>query len=254
MTRFIAFFKKEHLAHWRSNRVFMLTLLFVLFGVMNPAFAMLTPHLLEMMKESITTSGITIGTVTVSAMDSWVQFFKNIPLALCAFVLLESNLFTQEYQTGTLILALSKGLSRPQALLSKGLVLAFLWSVGYWLCVAITYGYNAYYWDNAVATNLSTALVNWWLFGLWMVSLMLLFSTISRTNIGVLIGCASTVLACTILSFFPQCADLIPTVLTSGTTIITGGPLPENSVYLLTGALSLLALVLSVPLFNRKAL
>lgn len=254
MTRFIAFLKKEHLAHWRSGRLLMLTLLFILFGVMNPAFAMLTPHLLEMMEESITTSGITIGTVTVNAMDSWVQFFKNIPLALCAFVLLESNLFTQEYQSGTLILTLSKGLSRPQVLLSKGLLLALLWSTGYWLCTAITYGYNAYYWDNAVATNLSTALVNWWLFGLWMVSLMLLFSTISRTNIGVLIGCAGAVLVCTILGLFPKCTDLVPTVLTGGTAIISGGSLPESSVYLLTGILSLLALVLSVPLFNKKAL
>lgn len=254
MRRFVAFFKKEAFAHWRSGRLFLLTLLFVLFGVMNPAFAMLTPHLLEMFEESMATSGITIGTVTVSAMDSWLQFFKNIPMALLAFVLLESTLFTQEYQSGTLILALTKGLTRPQVLLSKGLLLALLWSAGYWLCAAITYAYNAYYWDNAVAINLSTALVNWWLFGLWMADLMLLFSTTSRTNIGVLGGCASAVLLCTLLGFFPKCTDLMPTVLTGGSAIISGGALPQSPVYLLTTAFILLALALSVSLFNKIAL
>ena len=101
MKSMIAFMKKEWMEQLRSSKVMILGILFVLFGVMNPAVAKLTPWLLELMSESLAESGMVITGVTIGAMDSWVQFFKNIPMALIVFILLESNIFTKEYQTGT---------------------------------------------------------------------------------------------------------------------------------------------------------
>ena len=144
MRTFVAFMKKEWMEHMRSGRIIILGLLFVLFGIMNPAIAKLTPWLLEMMADSLEATGMVVTEVTVTAMDSWVQFFKNIPMALIAFVLLEGSVLTGEYQSGTLVLSLTKGLKRHQVLFSKAVVLTLLWTAGYWLCFAITYGYNAY--------------------------------------------------------------------------------------------------------------
>ena len=81
-----------------------LVIIFILLGIMNPAVAKLTPWLIEMMADSLEASGMTVTAVTVSAMDSWVQFFKNAPMGLIAFILLESSIFTKEYQSGTLVL------------------------------------------------------------------------------------------------------------------------------------------------------
>ena len=169
MSSLITFIKKEFTEQLRSGRLIILGLLFVLFGIMNPAIAKLTPWLLETMADSLAESGMIITDVKVSAMDSWVQFFKNMPMGLIAFVLLESSIFTKEYTSGTLVLSLTKGLERYKVVISKALVLTVLWSLGYWLCFGITYGYNAYFWDNSIAQNLVFSVVCWWLFGMMVV-------------------------------------------------------------------------------------
>ena len=111
MRSLLAFTKKEITEQARTGKLLFLGILFVLFGIMNPAVAKLTPWLMEQMADSLADMGMNITEVTVTAMDSWVQFFKNIPMALIAFVLLESSIFTKEYRSGTLILSLTKGLS-----------------------------------------------------------------------------------------------------------------------------------------------
>ena len=130
MKTLLAFMKKEWLEQLRSGRLAILGILFVLFGIMNPAIAKLTPWLLEVMADALEGSGLSVTAVTVSAMDSWMQFFKNIPMALIVFILLESSIFTKEYQSGTLVLALTKGLDRYKVVISKTLTLLVLWSVG----------------------------------------------------------------------------------------------------------------------------
>lgn len=222
MRSFIAFIKKEIIEQLRSGRLMVLGTLFILFGIMNPAVAKLTPWLLEAMADSLAESGMLVTDVTVSAMESWVQFFKNIPMALIAFVLLESSIFTKEYQSGTLLLSLTKGLKRYKVVVSKTVVLTVLWTFGYWLCFGITYGYNAYFWDNVVAQNLLFSVICWWLFGLWVIGLMILFSAIANTNTGVLVGIGGVVFASYLLGLFPKCSEYLPSLLTDGNSLIYG--------------------------------
>ena len=204
MRTLIAFTKKEFTQQLRSGRLLMLGILFFLFGVMNPAVAKLTPWLLEMMADSLAESGMNVTEVTVSAMDSWVQFYKNIPMALIAFVLLENNIFTREYASGTLVMSLTKGLERYKVVVSKTVVLSLLWTAGYWLCFAVTYAYNAYYWDNSVAQSLMLSVVCWWLFGMLTVALTVLFSTLGKTGTAVLMGTGGVILGCYLLSLVPK--------------------------------------------------
>ena len=63
----------------RSSRLMILGILFILFGIMNPAVAKLTPWLLETLADSLAETGLTVTGVTVTAMDSWVQFFYEYP-------------------------------------------------------------------------------------------------------------------------------------------------------------------------------
>ena len=53
MKALIAFLKKELLEQLRTGRLMLLSILFVLFGIMNPAVAKLTPWLLEVMADSL---------------------------------------------------------------------------------------------------------------------------------------------------------------------------------------------------------
>ena len=131
MKTFLAFMKKEWMEQLRSGRLMILGIVFVLFGIMNPAVAKLTPWLFEIMADSLEESGMIVTAVEVDAVDSWIQFFKNVPMALIVFVLLQSSIFTKEYQSGTLVLALTKGLHRYKVLFSKAAVLVLLWTVFY---------------------------------------------------------------------------------------------------------------------------
>lgn len=251
-----AFIKKEVMEHLRSSRMLLLGILFLLFGIMNPAVAKLTPWLLEAMADSLAESGMIVTDVTVSAMDSWVQFFKNVPMALIAFVLMESSIFTREYQVGTLVLFLTKGLERYKVVVSKALVLTGLWTLGYWLCFGITYGYNAYFWDNSVAQNLMFSVVCWWLFGLWVIALMIVVSTLANSNSGVLTATGGVVFSSYLLGLWPELTEYLPTMLTDGNSLIYGAM--ESDAYVtalvITVAVSIICFAISIPIFNKKYL
>lgn len=256
MRSLFAFMKKELMEQLRSGRLMILGLLFVLFGIMNPAIAKLTPWLLETMNDSLAESGMTVTDVKVSAMDSWVQFYKNMPMGLIAFVLLESSIFTKEYTSGTLVLSLTKGLERYKVVISKAAVLTVLWTLGYWLCFGITYGYSAYFWDNSIAQNLIFSVICWWLFGVMVVALMVLFSTVAKSNTGVLLGTGGVVLASCLIGLLPKFSKYLPTYLTDGNALIYG--LAETKTYMpslmIAIAAGAICFAISIPIFNKKPL
>lgn len=254
MRTFVAFMKKEWMEHLRSGRLLILGLIFVLFGIMNPAIAKLTPWLFEVMADSMEESGMIITAVEVDAMTSWVQFFKNVPMALIIFVLLESSLFTKEYQSGTLVLALTKGLHRTTVLCAKSVMLVGLWSVLYWMQYGITYVYNDFFWDNSIAKNLGFSVVCWWLFGVWTIALMVLFSSIASSNSTVLVGTGAIAFGCYLIGMLPKIGKYLPTLLMDGNSLIYGAKEPEDyMVALVVLAIScVICLGISVPLLNRK--
>ena len=230
--------------------------LFVLFGIMNPAIAKLTPWMLEAMADSLAASGMVVTDVTITALDSWVQFFKNIPMALIAFILLEGSIFTTEYETGTLVLSLTKGLSRHKVVLAKAAVLSIVWTLGYWLCFGITYGYTAYFWDNSVARHLWLAVICWWAFGLWVVALAVLFSVIGKTASTVLVGTGGVAFGCYLLGLVPKLKDYLPTLLTDGNSLIYGTAKADayTAPLIITAATAVLMVILSISLFRKKKL
>lgn len=251
MRSFIAFLKKELLESARGGKLLLLAGLFAAFGIMNPAIAKLTPWLVEMLSEDLAESGMVVTGVTVDAITSWTQFFKNIPMALIAFVLIYGGTFPKEYASGSLILVLTKGLSRYKVVLAKTVTMLFLWTAGYWLCFGITYGYNAYFWDNSIATGLMPAVVGWWVFGAFVIAVVVFFSVAANSYSGVLLGTGASVLGLYLLSFLPKLTLYMPTALMGGTALMadTGEIGKALTVAVL---LSLACIGTSILIFNKK--
>lgn len=256
MKSLFAFLKKEYLEAARTGKLLILVLLFMIFGITSPAIAKLTPWLAELYADSLAESGFLVTNVQVDAMTSWTQFFKNIPLALIAFVLIFSDLFTREYRSGTLLLVLTKGLSRYKVVLAKTVLLFSLWTLGYGLCFGITYGYNAYFWDNTIAHHLIPAVTFWWLFGVWVISLIVLFSSLLQNNTGVCLCTGGAVVAAYLLGLLPKVKPYTPTMLMNSSSLLSGidGTDIYRKAILVTVALCMVCVAVSIPIINKKQL
>lgn len=256
MRELLSFIKKEYIEALRTGKLIVLVLVFLLFGVMSPAIAKLTPFLMETLSDTMAQSGIIVSNVQVDAMTSWAQFFKNIPIALIAFVLMFSDTFTKEYKSGTLLLLLTKGLSRYKVILAKTVLLLSLWSLGCGLCFAVTYGYNAYFWDNSIMNNLFFSAFIWWLFGVWVICLVVVFSTLLSNNTGVTFCVGATVIFAYIIRLVPKIKAFSPAVLMNTGTLLDGTE--ETGAFLQAvfsaAVLSIAGIAVSIPLFNSKRL
>ena len=256
MRTFISFLKKEVMEQFKEKKIMILGLIFILFGIMNPLIAKITPWLLEMFSESLENSGINIGTIEITALDSWMQYFKNIPMLLIVYILIESSIFSKEYSKGTLILVVTKGFERYKIVLSKVLVLILIWSLGNVIYFGITYLYNDYFWDNSIASNLYFAAFSYYVFGVFVISLFSLFSIVLNNSGSILALLGGSIFIIYLISLLPKLNKYLPTLLMDGNSLIYG--LKDLSFYLpslvISFSLSMLFIVFSILLFNKKKL
>ena len=256
MRSFITFFKKEVTESIRRKRIMIIGIVFFAFGLMNPALTWLTPVLYDLLSDSLAEAGMIIGSFTVDALVSWAEFFSNMAMAMIAFFCIFSGIFTKEYSSGTIILVLTKGLERYKVVLAKAAIMFLTWTGAYWLCFGTTFVLNEVLWDNSVTVNLALAGVNWWIFGIFAICLIVLFSVLTSSYVGVLFGAGGTVVGIGVLSIIPFVGRYLPTALTDGVSLILGA---QSAGYYLPSILITLALcvgciALSIPLFNKKQL
>lgn len=256
MAQTIIFLKKEFVEMLRSYKILILLILFSMFGVMNPAIAKLTPWLFDTMKDSLKEQGIQITPTKVTAFTSWEQFYKNMPMALIVIVAIFSGILIQEYQKGTLINMLTKGLGRSHVITAKFLATGIVWSVCYWLSFSITYCYNTYFWNEDVIHHEILGAAGIYLVGIWLLSLIIVWSVIGNSMATVLLGTGAIFGVSYFLSIISQISKFLPTTLLSGQALIsdkikTGEFLPAIGVILFCIVLNY---ILSVVLFQKKQL
>lgn len=228
MTGFSVFLKKEFMELRRSGRLLVLGIFFILAGILNPATAKLLPLLLQAASESMETSGIIIADIEVTALHAWEQFFKNISMELTVFVILFGGIFSREYNTGTLIPLLTKGLSKTAVTAAKAVTILLCWTMGYWLCFCITYAYTAYFWDNSITKDLMPAVLFCWICGIWVCSALILFASLTRSSAAALLCTGGAYGTSVLVSMFPKCRDLVPSRLMNGMSLLTGTEKPGD--------------------------
>jgi len=256
MKTFLAFFKKELLESLRRKRVLILGIIFVVLGFLGPFMTWVTPILFELLSAELEGSGMAITSLTVNAVTSWAQFFENISMAMIAFFFICCGSFTKEYSSGTLILVLTKGLARFKVLLSKLSIMALLWTGSYWVCFFITYACNAVLWDNGAAENLALTAINWWVFGIFIVCLIVFFSAVAKGYVGVMLGGAGTVFGFLILSIIPRVSEYFPTALMNYSSLLLGlqSAVDYIAPLIITLGLSAACIIFGIRIFNKKEL
>jgi ABC-2 type transport system permease protein len=246
--------KKELTEQVRSAKLWIVLGVFAFFGVLNPGLTYITPILLETMQDVLAESGMNITIIDVNALDSWAEFFSNISLALIVFGTVYGSIFTREFRTGTLILSLTKGLKRYKVIISKSVILAAVWTVAYWLCFGVSYLFTELFWDNSITEHLGLAAFCWWLYGILIVALITLFSTVFSSFGGVILGVGGVIFTESLISIIPKAIEYLPTNLMGGASLVYGMSEPQDFVasIIISVVIIIASFAASVPIFNKK--
>jgi ABC-2 type transport system permease protein len=224
----IPFLKKEILEQFRRKRVLLLGILFAAFALLGVATAKLMPAIMEMFADEIAASGMTIDIKESTIMDAWTQFFKNASIPLIVVIILWSGSFTGEYQKHTLIPLVTKGLSRTGIFVSKMITAVLVWTAGFALYFGILYGYAEFYWGNGTVKHIGLAVTLYWLYGVWLLAILGLFSAIAETTMQVLLGVGGVFFLVTFLELVPKLPAKLPTALTGGLSLLQGSAKPSD--------------------------
>jgi ABC-2 type transport system permease protein len=116
MTGFGPMLHKELLEQWRTKRLLVVTIVFLLFGIGSPLLAKYTPELVK----ALAGESVGIAIPPPRTEDAVVQFLKNLgQTGILAAILLAMGSVANEKERGITALLLTKPLSRGAYLLAK---------------------------------------------------------------------------------------------------------------------------------------
>ena len=201
-------FRKELLFQWRTKRVLIIAVVFLLFGMLSPLLAEFTPMILGSIEGAEQFAEL-IPEPTVN--DAYVQYIKNITqFGFILAILTGMGAVASERERRTAAMILSKPLPRWIFLLSKFISQSVVYLLGFFLATFAAYGYTAYIFGPIQFWTFATA--NLLLF-IWLtvfVSLSLLGSTLGKTTAaaaGITLVLTVVVL---ILGSLPRISDYTP--------------------------------------------
>ena len=254
MRAFQAFVKKELLESHRSYKLWIIVIIFLSFGIMSPLTAKLMPVLFEQFMPE----GVVMEIPEPTAIDSWLQFYKNISqLGIVLFIILFSATLSSELSKGTLILMLTKGLSRKTVIWSKAFAISLIWTISYALAFWTTFAYTSYYWDMSIVQHFYFAAFCLWLFGIFMIALFLLGNVLATSTFMPMLFTGIVFALLLLLSIFEKIKTYNPLHLaTNNVQLLTGAMAKEDftiAIWLtITGIF--IMLFSSIAIFNKKQL
>lgn len=252
MRIFLSLLKKEAIEGARTKKMISTFILFLFIGLISPLTAKLTPMILQ----SIATGNIDINAAPPSEIDSWTQFFKNISqIGMFGLAIILSTQMANEFQKGTLINLLSKGLPRYQVVLSKIFYNFILWFNAYFCSFILTYFYTKYFFGISFPIrNILMANLLPFIFGLFLISLEILSGVISGNVIGTLILTTVGIVIQLILSIRDEIVKYMPIALIGKpVNLIKGIGYDDYYVPIITGSILLiLCIVISIAVINKK--
>lgn len=254
MNGWIAFTKKEFMEQLRSYKALILIAVLFLFGMASPLLAKMMPVIFSQMS----VQGISITIPKPTLLDAWGQFFKNMrQMGIIVVLLVFSGTLSQEVTKNTLILPISKGLSRNAVILSKYFASIISWTFSYALAGVTACGYTFYLFGRFSAPHLLFSLFCLWLFGAFLLAIMMLAGTVASGNYGGLLLTAAILAIMLAVDAFPRINKWNPLTLASDNSslllnAITVGDL--SATIWTTFSLTALCLILSLILFQKKKL
>lgn len=178
---FFTVLRKELLEQWRTYRFLIVAAVMVLFGLLSPLIAKLTPELLKSIPDL--PPGLAAAIPPPTLTDAVGQYIKNMSqFGILLALLVSMGVVVQEKERGTAAMMLTRQVSRETFILAKFVALALSFSVAL-LFAAIGCWYYTYFlfgslsWGPWLALNALMLLVF-----LVYIAVAVLCSTLARTQ------------------------------------------------------------------------
>jgi ABC-2 type transport system permease protein len=250
---FMGFLKKEFNEIVKTQKLIILPVVFLFFGLSSPLIAKNMP---ELMKSLAGDMNIPIPKPVF--WDAYAQFYKNLTqIGVIVMILTFMGMVVDEKVRGTAILVLTKGVTRAQFILSKLLasfVLFFAsFSLGALACIYYTYLLFPSF-DNG---TLWLSLVSFLLYGLFIVSITLFASTISKSHVASAVIAFVGYAAFSAASYIPKVGKFLPGTLSDLSTQLLQGAKTSSDVIapmIVTISLVALLIIITIADFNRQEL
>ncbi|MCL2085007.1 MAG: ABC transporter permease [Oscillospiraceae bacterium] len=251
---FIAFCKKEAVESLRTYRLIIMLAAFAMFGIISPLTAKLMPDIIRMSG----VEGIIIELPEPGALDAWTQFYSNISqMGVLTLAIVFCGITANEFSRGTLVNILTKGVRRRTVIHAKFTAAAAVWTLCYGVSLAAAYAYTAYYWDTGELPYTALAFVSPWVYGLFLIALLILGGILLPNVYGSLAAFAGAVLIMSLLNIAPGIQKYNPISLSGGGVMLLSGQKPPGDfvpALIVCASLTIAAVTGAGALFNRRQL
>ncbi len=172
-----SFLVKELKEAVKTRKLIILMSLFVFFAILSPLTGRYINEILSSLGPDIE---ITFPDPTL--IDAWAQYFKNFSsLCVIVYLIIMTGSVSQEKNKGSILIVLTKRVSRLNFALSKLIGGIFLFTLCYVASILVSGLYTYLLFDGFIYEGLWISLLMMWMMGVFFTALAIFFSIITKT-------------------------------------------------------------------------
>lgn len=171
-----SFLKKELKEFTKTPKGLILLVLFIFFAIASPILAKYINEILLLVA-----SDTPITLPEPEFQDAWLQFYKNLSTVFIVYIIIVTGSISQEKNKGSIILVLTKKVTRFNLIMSKFIASAIVYTILYLVSVLLSGWYTNYLFGEFVYQGLYMSLFIFWLMGIFFTALAILVSVIGKT-------------------------------------------------------------------------
>lgn len=252
---FTAFLKKEITEAYKTPKAIILGALFLFFGILSPLTAKYMNEILALAGQQ---QGFNIELPPSTFLQSYEQFFKNnYFMMIIVTILIFAGSVAEEKSRGTVVLVLTKCLSRPAFIMGKLIAAILIFTASYAAAAAICMFYTSLMFPEYMNIGILTAMLLFWLYGCLMISLTILVSILSKSMTSAAVSGFVCFALISALAAMPYIGEYTPGILQGLSGELSNGTKTPGEALipaLVTIAAGTAAIVVGLSIFRKQEL
>lgn len=216
MLKLVKFLNKEIMEIIKTPKIIILSSAMVFFAVLSPLTARYTKDIIALFAKNGDPNMLAALSQIPDPLyiDSYTQWFKNLSfLCFIVLILVLMGTVVEEKTKGSIILVLTKGISRMQFILSKFIAAIVFFTLVYVITSSICIFYTAILFDKFIPDYLLLSLFMFWVYGILVISITLLASVVSKSPMMSALFALSGLLIIAVLASVPIAGDYTPGIM-----------------------------------------